>query len=453
MNEAALDTSKRFSNSRSLQNRAHRIIPGGCHTYAKGDDQFPYLSPGFIRRGKGSHVWDVDGNEYIEYGMGCRAVTLGHAFDPIIKAVADVLDDGTNFTRPAEIELDCAEELLGMIAGAEMCKFAKDGSTVTTAALKLARAFTGRDMIALCGDHPFFAIHDWFIGTTAINAGIPQSIRDQSTTFRYNDPESLEHLFREHPNRIACVILEPAKYSDPEDNFLQKVQEICQRHGALFILDEMITGFRWDNGGAQKLYGVVPDLSTFGKALANGFSASALVGKRKFMEPSGIYHDKRRVFALSTTHGAESTGLAAAIATMRFYQSNPVVDVLHRQGAKLADGIHRVIAKHDLAANVEVIGRPCNLVFAARDADGNASQAFRCLLMQELITAGVLGPSLVISYSHADNDIKHTVDAFDKALQTYRKAIDQGVEHFLVGPPSQIVYREFNEPAFQRRTT
>ena len=438
-----------FSKSREMQRRVHQIIPGGCHTYAKGDDQFPYLAPGFIERGYGCHVWDVDGNEFIEYGMGCRAVSLGHAFEPIVEAAAAEMKNGSNFTRPAKIELECGEEFLGMIQGADMCKFAKDGSTVTTAALKLARAATGRERIALCRDHPFFAIHDWFIGTTAINAGIPQVIQDLSLTFRYNDPDSVEYLFRQYPDQIACVILEPAKYEDPQDHFLHRVQEICERHGAAFVLDEMITGFRWDNGGAQKTYDIVPDMSTFGKALANGFSLSALAGKRKWLERSGIYHDQERVFALSTTHGAESHCLAAGIATMQFYQQNPVIEVLNRQGTRLREGIDRAIQEHNVVGHVEVIGKPCNMVFATRDQDGNPSQGFRCLLMQELIKRAVLGPSLVISYSHTDEDVDQTIEAFRGALGVYRKALDGGYQQYLIGPETQTVYREFNAPAFQ----
>ncbi|QDV44011.1 3-aminobutyryl-CoA aminotransferase [Stieleria neptunia] len=438
-----------FSKSRAMQRRVHQVIPGGCHTYAKGDDQFPYLAPGFISRGHGCHVWDVDENEYIEYGMGCRAVSLGHGFEPIVQAAASEMQHGVNFTRPAAIELECAEELLGMIHGAEQCKFAKDGSTVTTAALKLARAATGRDRVALCRDHPFFAIHDWFIGTTSINAGIPKAVQDLSLTFRYNDPESLEHLFRRYPDQIACVILEPAKHEDPQDHFLHRVQEICQRHGAVFVLDEMITGFRWDNGGAQKTYDIVPDLSTFGKALANGFSLSALVGKRKWMEPCGLFHDQQRVFALSTTHGAETHALAAGIATMRFYQQNPVIEVLHRQGARLAEGIRRVIVEQGVEGSVEVLGKPCNLVFATRDREGKPSQGFRSLLMQELIRNGVLGPSLVISYSHSDQDVDQTIEAFRAATAVYRQALDEGYQRYLVGPATQVVYRDFNAPAYQ----
>lgn len=398
-----------FEKSRELQRRVHEIIPGGCHTYAKGDDQFPYLAPGFITHGKGCHVWDVDGNEYIEYGMGCRAVSLGHAFEPIVAAVREELSFGTNFSRPAVVELECAEAFLSHIGNGDMCKFAKDGSTVTTTAVKLARAYTGREKVAICVDHPFFAIHDWFIGTTDMNAGIPQSVRDLSLSFRYNDIDSLEYQFHRFPNEIAAVILEPAKYEDPEDNFLHRVKDLCEQYGAVFILDEMITGFRWHARGAQYLYDIEPDLSTFGKAIANGFSASALIGKREIMKLCGIYHDSPRVFAMSTTHGAETHSLRAVMATIDFYQNNPVVETLDNQGAKLAAGLNATIAKHGLQSYVAVFGRPSCLVFTTRDSIGQNSQAFRSLLMQELIKRGVLGPSLVISYSHSDLEDRKSV--------------------------------------------
>ena len=259
-------------------------------------------------------------------------------------------------------------------------------------------------------------------------AGIPKPIRDLSLTFRYNDPDSLEHLFTQYPDQIACVMLEPAKYEDPKDHFLHRVQELCQAHGAVFILDEMITGFRWSNGGAQKTYDIVPDMSTFGKALANGFSLSALVGKRALLEPGGIYHRHERVFVLSTTHGAETHALAAGLATMRFYQQHPVIEALERQGTRLASGVTRAIKEADVEGHVEVIGRPCNLVFAAKDAEGKPSQGFRTLLMQELIERGVLGPSLVVSYAHSDDDTDRTVEAFRGALAVYRQALDEGYE-------------------------
>ncbi|MBK3744798.1 glutamate-1-semialdehyde 2,1-aminomutase [Paraburkholderia aspalathi] len=435
-----------FQNSQLLRKKAHSLIPGGSHTYAKGDDQYPVLSPGFIRRGFGSHVWDADGNEYIEYGMGNRAVGLGHAYPPVISAVESVLRDGCNFTRPSMIEVECAEYFLSIITNAEMVKFCKDGSDATSGAVRLARAYTGRDMIACCADHPFFSSDDWFIGTTKMNAGIPSTVAALTTTFRYNDLESVRRLFDDYPHRIAAIIMEPARADDPQNNFLHEAMALCHANGALFILDEMITGFRWHERGAQALYDIVPDLSCFGKALGNGFSVSALAGKREFMRLGGLDHnDMPRVFLLSTTHGAETHTLKAAMATMEIYQTKPVIDHLYMTGQKLRDGIENVIERHGLQAHMQLVGRSCCLAYTTLDQDGKPSQAFRSLFLQETIRRGVLMPSLVVSYSHDNNDIAHTIHAVDEALAIYAKALDEGVGRYLVGPPSQVVYRRFNE--------
>ncbi|HET7413156.1 MAG TPA: glutamate-1-semialdehyde 2,1-aminomutase [Pararhizobium sp.] len=434
-----------FEMSDSLRQRAHNRIPGGCHTYAKGDDQYPVLSPGFIAQGSGSHVWDVDGNEFIEYGMGNRAVGLGHAYPPVIEAAAEALLWGSNFTRPARIELDCAETFLETIPGAEMVKFCKNGSDATSGAVRLARAYTGRDMIACCADHPFFSSDDWFIGTTPVNSGVPEAVRSLTATFRYNDLASVQDLFDRHPGRIAAVILEAARAEEPLDGFLTRLQKICHANGALLILDEMITGFRWHSGGAQALYEITPDLSCFGKALANGFSVSALAGKREYMRLGGIEQtDRPRVFLLSTTHGAETHALAAAIATMRIYQNEPVIEHLDRQGRLLARGFREAARRNRVEDFVQVTGRPCCLTYLTLDRSFRQSQAFRTLFLQETIARGILMPSLVVSYTHTDRDIEKTVEAIDEALAIYARALDEGVERHLVGRASEVVYRRFN---------
>ncbi len=435
-----------FHRSDELRLKAHDLIPGGCHTYAKGDDQYPALSPGFIARGLGSHVWDVDGNEFIEYGQGNRCATLGHAYPEVIAAVQRELPLGANFTRPAAIEIEAAEQFLAMIPGADMVKFCKDGSDATTGALKLARAWTGREKVAICRDHPFFAINDWFIGTTPLNAGIPPSVRELTLEFNYNDLESLRSLFAEHPGQIACVILEPAKYDDPRDGFLHKVKELCHANGALFVLDEMISGFRWHNGGGQTYYGIEPDLSSFGKAIANGFSVSALAGKRQYMELGGMRHNRERVFLLSTTHGGETHSLAAAIATMKIYQREPVIETLFARGQRLLDEGNQIIRSHGLAEHVGILGKPICLIFYAKDQQLKPSQAFRSLLLQEMIRRGVLMATLVVSYTHTNEDIDRTLDALDQSLAVYKRALQDGVERYLVGPPSQTVYRRYNTP-------
>ncbi len=439
-----------MSASRILQKRAHALIPGGSHTYAKGDDQYPAIAPPFIARGLGCHVWDMDGNEYIEYGMGNRSVGLGHGYAPVLEAVRAQLAGGCNFTRPSPIEVECAEQFLSLVDTAEMVKFCKDGSDANSAAIKIARAYTGRDLIAICADHPFFSTDDWFIGTTAMNAGIPEQIKQLTVGFKYNDLASVQALFDQYPGRIAAVILEPARTDEPQDGFLHKLRAICHAQGALFILDEMITGFRWHSGGAQKHYDIQPDLSSFGKALANGFSVSAVAGRREFMRLGGLDHvDRPRVFLLSTTHGAETHSLAAAIATMRIYQNEPVIEHLTRQGERLREQAEAVIRHHRLEDYVSIIGRASCLLYGTRDVDGNASQAMRTLLLQETIRRGVLMPSLVVSYAHTDEDISRTIEAFDGALGVYRQALDGGVERFLVGRPSEPVMRNYNTTARQ----
>ncbi len=325
-----------------------------------------------------------------------------------------------------------------------MVKFTKDGSTATTAAVTLARAVTGRDKVALCIDHPFFSYNGWFIGTTPVDAGIPESEKALSVTFHYNDIESVKRMFDDHRGQIAALILEPSRGDDPVDDFLQEVRRLCTEHGTLMVLDEMITGFRWHLGGGQRYYGVTPDLSTFGKALANGFSVSALAGKRDFMDRGGLHHDKERVFLLSTTHGAETHGLAASIATMRVYQREPVIEHLWQAGEKLALGFTEATRAAGLEEYVHVVGKPCNLAFATKDPEGRPSQEYRTLFLQETIARGVLMPSLVVSYSHTDEDIERTIEAVRGALEVYSQAMDAGVERFLVGAPSKLVYRRYN---------
>jgi len=432
-----------YSPTETLRRHAHHLIPGGCHTYAKGDDQFPHQAPAFIARGLGSHVWDLDGREFIEYGMGLRAVTLGHAFAPVVAAVTAQLSYGTNFTRPAPIEVECAERLLSIVSGMDMVKFCKDGSLAVDGAIRLARAATGRDSVAICGDQPFFSTNDWFIGSTEMNAGIPDWSRQHTHKFRYNAIDSLDAVFDEHPGEIACVVMEAARIEEPSQGYLQSVRDLAHKNGALLVFDEMITGFRWHLHGAQHVYGVVPDLTTFGKGLANGFSVSALMGRREVMQLGGGTSDRERVFLLSTTHGAETHELAAALATMTFYQNQPVIETFYARGERLRRGCDSAIRSHRLEDYVQLMGRDCNLLFGTRDAERRPSQPLRTLLMQEMIKRGILAPSFVVSYSHSESDIDRTLEAFDAALGVYRRALEDGVERWLDGPSVKPVFRRY----------
>ena len=435
---------RRFKESRNLQKRFNDLIPGGSHTYAKGDDQFPEFIPPYIVKGNGCRVWDADGNEFIEYGMGLRSVGLGHAFEPVTIAACEQLKLGTNFGRPSTIELECAEEFLSLVVGADMVKFCKNGSDAVDASIRLARAVTGRDVIGVCACHPFFSGHDWFIGATAMDGGIPATLKTLTTKFNYNDMASVEQMFSEYPHQLACVILEPQKYDEPFDNFLFKLKELCHKNGTVLIFDEMITGFRWALGGAQKKFNIVPDLSTWGKAMGNGFSIAALAGRRELMERGGLHHHRERVFLLSTTHGAETHALAAAMATMKFFKEKDVIGRLYDQGKKLAMGIMKASSDLGLLEKVTIIGPTCCSAYTTHDQNNSPSQPFRTLFLQETLKRGLLMPSTVISYSHSDADIEETVEKIHETLVVYKKALKEGVDKYLEGRPVKPVWRKFN---------
>ena len=429
---------------RALAARAQALIPGGAHTYAKGNDQYPWFAPPMIVRGAGCRVWDADGAEYIEYGMGLRAITLGHAEPRVNAAASWAMEDGINFLRPSPLEFELAEELVREIPCAEMVKFAKNGSDVTTAAVKLARACTGRDLVAICADHPFFSVDDWFIGATEFDAGIPDAVRSQTLKFPYGNISAVEALFASHPKAIACVMLEVETTTPPPPGYLESLLALCEREGALLIFDEIITGYRWSLGGAQSIYGVTPHLATFGKAMANGFPLAALVGRKQFMERGGLDHPHPRVFLLSTTAGAERISLAAALETLAIYREQNVVAALHETGRQLRTGLEQIIASHGLSDYFGLLGRDCNLIFVTKDAEGARSQAFRTLFMQEMVKRGVLAPSLVVSFAHLPDDVNKTLEAAEGALAVYKQAIEQGCEQFLVGPSVKPVMRRFN---------
>ncbi len=427
-----------------LRARLHDLIPGGAHTYAKGDDQYPSNAPAVLVRGSGCRAWDDAGREFLEYGIGLRSVVLGHGHPAVVEAVCRQVQLGTNFNRPTLLELEAAEALLEFVGQGDMVKFAKNGSDVTTAAVKLARGYTGRDLVAICADQPFFSTDDWFIGTTAMAEGIPESTRAMTVKFRYNNLASVHEMFARNAGQISCVVMEAATATLPADGYLHGVQEACKQNGALFVLDETITGFRWPGGTAQRHYGLTPDLSTFGKGLGNGFAISALVGRREVMELGGLRHDRKRLFLLSTTHGAETHSLAAALATMQVYRDEQVIQHFHRLGSQLKTELNVVAQRLGIAKNFEVLGQPSNLVFATRDAAGQPSQAFRTLFMQECVRRGMLAPSLVLSFAHGAAELEQTVEIVSAALEIYQKALENGVEKYVVGSFVKPVFRNYN---------
>ncbi|HEV7206074.1 MAG TPA: glutamate-1-semialdehyde 2,1-aminomutase [Jatrophihabitans sp.] len=432
---------ERFAASTAHTAAVKRLIPGGAHTYAKGDDQYPEGMAPIIERGWGCHVRDIDGNEYIEYGSGLRSVTLGHGYEPVVEAVRRSIGDGVNFVRPHVLEREAAERLVDLIPSAEMVKFGLNGSDTTTGAVKLARAYTGRGMIAACRQHPMLSVHDWFMITTPMAAGIPTDIESRTVQFDYNDPESLARLFAQYPGKIAAVILEAETIEPPAPGFFAALRRLCDENGALLILDEIITGFRWHERGAQFIHGIKPDLCTFGKAMANGFPLSALAGRREVMRLGGFVDDVDRVFLVSLTAGAEPWALAAMLAVIETYEREQIAERLMKTGAELRAGLEQVIADAGLADHLQLAGRDCNLVYVARDAAGAPSQIFRTLFLQEIVSRGVLAPSFVVGAAHDAETTARTIEIVAAALPAYRRGLEDGPEAVLRGRPVRPAIR------------
>lgn len=427
------------------QQRLLKAIPGGAHTYSRGYDQYPTNAPQILAGGKGAYVWDAQGQRYLDYGMALRAVNIGYAEDEIDEAAIAQVRLGNNLTRASMVELEAAERLIETIDSVDMVKFTKNGSTAVSAAVKLARAYTGRDFVARCVDHPFFSYDDWFIGSTPITRGIPKETIDKTLLFRYNNLESLQLLIDQHPGKIACVVLEASTTEAPTGSFLHDLQDLCRENGIVFVLDEMITGFRWHLKGAQNLYGLTPDLSTFGKAMANGFSVSCVAGKREIMELGSIeFEGRERLFLLSTTHGAEMSGLGAFVATLKMMEREKVVEHLWSYGQALQELMTRKAQEHGVALQFKVGGVACSPWYATLDEHGQPSLPLRTLFSQEMIRNGVLMPWIALSWRHGDVELALTEKALDRVLPVYRKALGEGVEKYLQGPAIKPVFRKFN---------
>ncbi len=450
----------------NYQERLNRAIPGGAHTYSRGADQFPSNAPAILARGLGAQVWDPTGESYLDYGMGLRAVTLGYSHPGVNQAAIEQIHNGNNLTRPSLIELQAAEKMVELIPTFEMVKFAKNGSNVTTAAVKLARAFTGRSFVCVPRQQPFFTFDDWFIGGTSMDRGVPETSKFLTLHFDYGDIKSLVSLFQKYPGEIAAVIMEPATTMVPcptlcakdlsatnsckscpnlGSNFLHETQAMCRANGALFILDEMITGFRWDLHGAGAYFGVEPDLSTFGKGMANGFSIAAVGGRRDVMEVGGINRPgQERTFLLSSTHGGEMSSMAAFLETVKIYEEHDVVGHIWEYGNLLRLGLQEVAKSTETSEIFSVDGPDASLNYVLRAADGEVSLALKTLFAQEMIRNGVLMPWIAISLAHEEKELRKTLLAAEASLKVVRKAVDSRLEEYLIGDSIKPVFRKFN---------
>ncbi|MFN8370763.1 MAG: glutamate-1-semialdehyde 2,1-aminomutase [Bacteriovoracaceae bacterium] len=434
-----------FTKSDEYRKKIHKLIPGGCHTYSKGDDQFPLIAPAAIKYGKGAHVWDLDDNKFLDCSMGLTSVSLGHAYEPVLTRVRAELEKGVNFQRPSVIELEMAEKFLSLIPQHQMVKFAKNGSTITTAATKIARAFTKRKLIAFPGNHPFYSYDDWFIGKTSCNLGVPEEIQALSVTYNSMDLNTLEDLFKKYPNQIACVLSEPER-SYPENEFdLKQLIELTHRYGALFIQDEMITGYKIDFPGAISKYQVKPDMATWGKGIANGFAFCALTGTEEVMNLGGISTiGQEKLFLTSTTHGGETHAMAAGLATLDEFKNKNVIVHNHQIGDYFVKECFATIKKNNLENFVEIVKSNWFPLFIFKNRKQEACSGLRTLMLQEMIKRGVLFQGIFIPcFSHTKNDVDFFNNALNESLQVYIKALEGGYEKFLIGNAIKPVFRKY----------
>lgn len=439
-----------IKNSNNLYKKALKIIPYGSQTYSKGVKAFSDgVSPKFLAKGKGCEVWDVDGNKFIDYVMANQPLLLGYADKDVNDAVKKQLALGSTFSVSNKLEIDVAELLVKHIPDADGVRFGKNGADATSIAVRLSRAITKRDHIAFCGYHGW---HDWFIGTTDLNSGIPKFNNQLAHSFAYNNISSLEKIFSKYKNKIACIIMEPITVNGPiskpsgstkwkdynkKDNFLTDVKKLCKKNGALLVFDEVVTGFRYDIGGAQKMYDVIPDLSCWAKAMSNGIPLSAITGRKEYIK----YLEKT---FFSFTYGGDCIGLAAAKATIQKIEKKNVIDHLYKIGGYLKKGMNDLAKMYDLEEMIACAGYPCRSVMTIKKFKRyNKPLITKSLIQQELMFRGVLWSQYhSISYSHKKKHIDSSLNAFEDAFKKLSKIVknNKSIENSLIGKPCETVF-------------
>jgi glutamate-1-semialdehyde 2,1-aminomutase len=434
--------------------RLNRAVPGGCHTYSKGSDQFPDSAPEILKCGKGCEVFDSEENRLIDYGMGLRSVIIGYANREVCEAAFEGSMLGNNLTKPSIVELEAAEKMIDLIPSAEMVKFAKNGSNVTTAAIKVARAYTGKKYVARCRQHPFFSFDDWFIGTTPLKKGVPEEHASLTIMFDYGDISSLEMLFEEKD--IACVIMEPTTGQDPRKNidgteskcFLKEVRQLCDKKNSLMILDEMITGFRYDLKGAGSYFNVDPDMSTFGKAMANGFSVAALTGKKEIMSVGSTdTPGSERTFLLSSTHGAEISSLTAFLKTVEIMEREKVISSIWKTGREIMDFANSEAESLDIKKIFNFSGFACSPNFSTTNESGDSDLFLRTFFQEKMLENGIMMPYAAISHAHREEQIlAKTKTGLRNTLREIKIVLESGTgfDKALRGNSIKPVFRKFN---------
>ena len=426
-----------ITKSDELYTRAQRIMTPVTQTLAKGPGQYTKgVSPKYVKRAKGSHIWDVDGNEYIDFQMGIGPISLGYAYPKVDDAIRAQLEDGITFSMMHELEVELSELIHEIIPNAESIRISKTGADVCSAAVRVSRAFTGRDKVLCCGYHGW---HDWYIGTTSRDKGIPQESKDLVAAFEYNNIDSLKALLDED---VACVILEPFIFDAPKDNFLHEVARLCRENGTLLIFDEMWTGFRVAVGGAQEYFGITPDLAVYSKAFANGMPIALLTGRRDVMQ---LFEQDVFFF---TTFGGEALSLAAAVATITEMREKNVPARLAEQGKKLKDGYNEIAAELGLTQYTKCYGYDCRTIVTFDPSAGNGME-IKAFMQQELFKRGIMwGGFHNMCLSHSDEDVAYTLSAYREVLPLLKEAIEAGdIASRLLGEPVEAVFRKVTNAA------
>ena len=420
-----------ITESEKLYERAQGLMPAFAQTLAKGPTQYvDGVAPKYLRRAKGARVWDVDGNEYLDYNMAIGPISLGYGYEVVDDAIRRQLEDGIVFPLIHPLEVEIAELIREVIPNAESVRFAKAGAEVTSAAVRLARAYTGRDKVLCCGYHGW---HDWYIGITARDMGVPQAVKDLVYTFNYNDMDSVSAALDQD---TACVILEPMTFDFPKDDFLAKLKAACEANGSLLIFDEMWTGFRWALGGAQEFFGVTADLACYSKAIANGMPIAVLAGRADVMSLLD-----QHVFFF-TTFGGEALSLAATGATIRELHDKNVPADLARKGQKLMEGYNDIATELGIRDITHCKGHPARGLIVFDDKSGQ-SLLMKSFVQQELIKRGILWSGFHnMCYSHTAADLDYTLAAYSEVLALFKSALQDGeLEDRLRGRPVQPVFR------------
>ena len=429
-----VDNNKNFPDIRKsdeLYKIALDLIPATTQTLAKGPQQnVRGIAPKYLQRGKGSHVWDVDGNEFIDFNMGIGPLSLGYSYPKVDEAIKKQLEDGITFSLMHPLEVEVAQLINEIVPNAESIRYSKSGADVTSAAIRVARAYTGKEKVLCCGYHGW---HDWYISVTDKNLGIPKTVEDLTFTFNYNDIQSVKDSIDDD---TAAIILEPFVFEAPKNNFLQDLRKLCDENGILLIFDEMWTGFRIALGGAQEYFGVNADLATFSKAVANGMPISILTGRKEVMQ---VLDEK--VF-FYTTFGGEALSLAAAKATINELKDKNVPEYLANKGKLLKSGYNEIVQNLKIDYS-KCIGYDCRSLITFDPKAGNPLE-MKSLVQQEMIKRGILwGGFHNMSYSHTDDDINYTLNTYKEVLPILKKAVEENnVKGYLKGEPVVPVFRK-----------